>query len=516
MRNALISGTSVSAFTFVVTAVILAILGHLMMLAHNGTIMMLFAQDAQYAARIIVLNERVDFLEVNITQMFNDTASINASIIAYNAFLDNYTCDQLLTINDMPNPCNGTFYIYGVGNITILPGSLPNQINISAYELKSQLDNDQAILDFISMTLAIINGELTLLNMDAVKKINNITRDSVGNINMIGLCGVNVTEGFSNTTSDIIIDTCGLQNNASSLVNELNISYILIQDKIVSTNQTIQNLTAEILVDQANIDSINVVIVKNINGQLPVLNDIDFVGGPGMSVTNIVNGSITFTNIGVVTLNGLNNNRNVNIVAGPGTGITANVSGITVVNTQAQIAFTPCVVRSVAVITVGSPIFFFAQPFGPLTAFSFYTTNPACPTPFTVDSSGYNHYIYTQPLGVWAVYIRVGYALGSVANGAFGLDSSCPPSPGLCSYTMLVGLMNNVTGVIYATANIYPTTTNTNPFTIGSIFGQVTISSDVVPVGTSFFVFHSVPQTGGLPGLQWTATVMEVGAIRIA
>ncbi len=507
---------AVSGFAFIVVSVVMVILVHFSVISHSSLIAQITTQDVQYAARIIILNERVDFLEMNITRMFNDTSFINASIIADNVFLDNYTCDQLITINNMPNPCNGTFYIYGLGNITVHPGSLSNQVIINGTILKTQLNNDQAIIDFITTTLAIINADLTLLNLEAVKRINNITRDNAGNINLVGLCGVNVTQGFANTTSDIIIDTCGIQNNASSLVNLLNESYIMIQQDIVNINQTIANLTGEIAADQAAISSINPTLVKNINGQLPVDNDIDIVGGPGMAVTNVVNGSLTLTNRGVVTLNSLNSGRNVNIVGGPGTGVSLNASGVTIVNTQAEITFTPCVVRAFGAIPGGTLITAGVSPIGNIVSPSYTKTNPICPDVFSIDSNIYDHFVYTQPIGTWAVSVRVGFAMGSTAP--FSLDSTCIPPGKVCGYMFLAGFVNDADGNdVRGAAIIYPVTTNSDPFSTGSIFGQIAFTSDVTPIASRFSIFQDWAQNANaLPVLQWSGATVELTATRIA
>jgi hypothetical protein len=459
-----------------------------------------------HTEQVIVLRNTVNGLQENITNAFNDTSVINATIIADLAFLDNYTCDQVERINNVTPPCNGTFFLTGAGNVTVnnLPGS--NQLVINGTTLQVELNIDQGIINFIMSELSITDMNLATLNVEAIKSINNVTVDPMGNINVTGQCGVDVY--ISNVTKHLVVDTCRIENNVTALIIQLNQTYYFILNETQAINATIISLNQLLVQLQVQLNNLKPLLVTNINGVVfpDVNNNIDFLGGAGIGTRAAV-GTLTINNTGIVSVNGLQV-PNVNVEAGVGIQVTRNDSVITITNTFADIFQQPCIVQSTS--SVGFITYFAAPLFTGLNypGWSAFTANtksyPSCPDVFSVES-------FFQPEGLWRV---------SITSQIVAALTSSPCN--FCGFSYTIGLQDQVTADIIWIRNFNPSLNSFDGITIigtGSqifISGEVLMNGYIIPPGREFkFIVYYYTQAVGISNLAWTFT-NSVKAIRIA
>jgi hypothetical protein len=441
----------------------------------------------------------------NISIAFNETSIINATITDYYNFLDNYTCQQIERINNITPPCNGTFFINGIGNVTV--NSAINGIVVNGTLYQVQMDQDQTLINFIMSTLSIINMDLAVLNMEAIKSINNVTVDANGNINLVGECGVDI---YVNNTIGITIDTCRIQNNATALVIQLNETYYSILNQTNQVNVTLISLSQILVILELQVNLLQSKIVKNINGILPdSQHNINLNAGPYISIIDPNPGNITIKNDGIFTVNNINVARSVTIL--PGTGITVTTTApdiIEISNTNANIFAEPCTVSAVS--TSATTDYLYPNnnlnvanwtPFGANTK-----TFPSCPDVFNLTQ-------FIQPEGIWT--LRLEMQIGGRLNGG-----ACA----LCSYTLGYGFQRTNTSSYQMFQMYYPVfrlSAGTATFGLGAqpvyIVGEIIMDGNIIPPGTTFdaIAYYYNYDTSGLPDLLIAFSVQAIYATRI-
>jgi len=457
---------------FIITVIVLIILNNSGMSRQNTEIETLWGSILVFQEDIMVISNNIERLQNNLTDDFNTTTVLNNTINDYYEFLDNYTCQQIERINNMTPPCNGTFFITGVDGVVVNSGVPANGITINGTTFKIRLDDQQTLIDFIMTVLSIIDMNLATLNVEAIKTINNVTVDPMQNIDFIGQCGVDINV----TSSGIIIDTCRIQNNATSLVMQLNETYYQILNETDVINATLISVTQLITVLQSQIDALEPLIVKNINGITPSQpsGNIDIVAGdPYIRVTpSGAPAEVTIENLGVNSLNGVNLARGVSVIGGPG--VTVSVvppNNVEVTNTIADIFAPPCVVQAQASL-------FANYPFSTLTGASFAPwtpetkTFPSCPDIFSGTR-------IIQPEGLWTLTFTI-----EAVSGTIPIPATCTP---ICAMSLSYGIQNNSTLDVSWVADFYPSFTQFI-FQIGtttqiSIVGQVLMNGYVVTPG---------------------------------
>lgn len=499
----------VVSFSLVLTAIVLTGLNRSRDVAQGSELNQVAALDAVHTAQVIVLRDTVNMLQDNITQAFNDTSAINATIVADLAFLDNYTCDQVERINGVAPPCDGTFLFTGVGGITMNNDVPGNTVVINGTTLQRELDIDQGIINFIMAELSITDMNLATLNVEAIKSINNVTVDPMGNINVTGQCGVDVY--VSNVTKHLVVDTCRIENNVTALILQLNQTYYFILNETQVINATIISLNQLIAQLQMQLDALKPQLVTNINGYvLPdANNNINFVAGPGIATRAAV-GTLTINNTGIVSVNGLQQ-PNINVVQGVGIQVTQNASVITVTNTFADIFEQPCVVQSTSSVGFTS---YFAAPIAPPpnpgynpTNWSPFTANtktyPSCPDVFSANS-------FFLPEGLWRVSLTSKVAASLATTPCRG-----------CGFSYNIALQDQVTMQYYWIQNFNPSLDSQAGITtlglLSEMFvsGEVLLNGYIIPPGREFtFIVYFYTQLAASNNLYWTIS-NNVKAIRI-
>lgn len=495
------------SFAFVVAAFVLVLVNANASAGMGDDLSRLAVSTAIIEHGIVTLRTDIGALESNVTIALNETAGINATLTEQLAYLNNYTCDQIERINGITPPCEGNIVVQGAGNVTVVPQPQYG-IYVNGSILEDQLLADGNTITFIATALSITDMELTVLNMEAVKTLNNVTVNAQGNIDLIGQCGVDVY--VSNVTGNVVIDTCRIENNVTALIIFLNDTYYAIQNETNVINATLIS-TQQLLVQlQAQLDAIKPLLVRDINGVTPMAQNLDLVAGPGIAIGASA-GTVSVNNTGVITVNGLNDDGGVTFVAGPGITIVETPPNIVnISNTFADIFETPCTVRSMA---SGSVIIYFNQIVLPdasqptqWTPFSSPNTksNAICPEIF-------NGSTFTQPLGLWTVQLTV-QIVASRSSGAvpaFG-------TTGVWAF----GLKDDVTDEIKWLQSYYGTLVSNldvlgvPPNPLQYLVGQVTMNGYVTPVGRTFtFVAYYENQDFVQ---MFTSMIVQVTSIRIA
>lgn len=464
------------SFTLVMAAFIIIVVNRANAGGQGNNVALVLGSTSLITNRIAELAEEISYLQSNVTLMFNETTAINDTLTSQFEYLQNYTCQQIERINGLTPPCAGDFYISGAGNLTIIPQMYGIALNGTL--LESQLLADANTITFIMNALGIADAELAVLNMQAIKTLNNVTVNATGNINLTGECGVDVY--VSNVTQNVVIDTCRIENNVTTLIVFLNDTYYSIQNDTDAINATLISTTVLLQQLQFQLDALKPGLVTNINGQTPTDNNINVIGGDGIMVgAGSQTGTVQLNNTGVVTLNGLNDEGTVIIEAGPGTTVLVNNNDIIVSNTFADIFETPCTVRSGATgfLVIYANQFIFPFPWQPVqwTPFTANTKSDAsCPEIFIGDT-------FTQPLGIWTVQLTAQF-LGSLGTGTV---------PGTATgSTLSFGLRNDATDEVTWIQSVYVTLLN-NLDVFGSsspmyIVGQVTMNGYIIPPGQTF------------------------------
>jgi hypothetical protein len=511
--HVIISFALVTAFTLIVAASFIFVINRGNTNAHNSALSTLFQQTAADVATMeqdwVLLG---DYRE-RVTEAFNDTAFINATLQADLAFLEAYVCQQYVRLNNETPGCDGAFFLNGTGNITINDDPSGNQIFVNGSALESQLDEDQALLTLITGTFAVTSLELSILNADSVKSINGVLVDPSGNIDVNGTCGVEV---YPNNT----IATCILEQNITALLVFLNQSYYLIVNETNAINGTMITL-GQLLTDlQANISALDATLIKSINGQLPTNNvmNISAVAPYMVMDQDAPLGRVLVNSTGIVSINGVNLNRSVTIVDGPGIDIVLTPPNtITLSNTIADLFSTPCIM------TVEAQTLFFGDGIFPPMYFNSYSpsgwqpfgvptkTYPACPDVYSTFTSFYPappffyyRHRWQQPVGVWQVRLNIDYTAVQKAV--------CPA--GTCGITWGFALRDMVTADFQWFDSIYWNVGGAFFSNAGSFQGQLLMDGNVNPIGRYYeFVCIYFSTTGPFMNLYQN---VQVTSIRVA
>jgi hypothetical protein len=235
----------------------------------------------------------------------------------------------------------------------------------------------------------------------------------------------------------------------------LNESYYLILNETDSINATMITLDQLLTQLQVNMTALDLTLIKSINGQLPVNHQMLIGPSPGAYITVTDNvpssGHVTVGSTGIVTVNGVNLNRTLNIVPGAGISIVQTPPNIVnISNTVADLFTAPCVI-SVSTTAGYSSLLMVRNSQnedgwqGFLTPVKSY---PSCPQPFSSQLLsifipyppfflGYYAHFWTQPAGIWQLRVLIGYTAGQI--------QSCPAPVG-CSLSWSVGIRDTVTG----------------------------------------------------------------------
>jgi hypothetical protein len=491
--------------TFIIIVIVMLLINQTKQNGQNNKLFGLLLSISRQFSDISNIQSIIIQQQENITIAFNETSIINATITDYYNFLDNYTCQQIERINNITPPCNGTFFINGIGNVTV--NSAINGIVVNGTLYQTQMDQDQSLIDFIMSTLSIIDMNLATLNMEALKTINNVTVDANGNINLVGECGVDI---YANSTLGITIDTCRIQNNATLLVIQLNETYYSIVNQTNQVNVTLISLSQMLIILELQINLLQSKIVRNINGILPdSQHNIDLNAGPYISVINPEPGNITVKNNGIITINNVNVAGSVNILAGPGITVTTTAPDIVeITNTNANIFAEPCTVSAIS--STASSGFSYASGsintanWGPFGINS--KTFPSCPTVFNLTQ-------YIQPVGIWSVRLEMSIG-GSIGFGGCAA----------CSFTLGYGLQKSNTTSYEMFQMYYPVFRNaagTLTFGLGAqpvyITGEIVMDGNIIPPGTTYdpiaYYFNYNPSL--IPHLIIQSSVQAIYATRI-
>lgn len=496
------------SFAFVVAAFCLVIVNASSSSGMGADLSRLAFSTAALENAIVVLSTDIGVLESNVTIALNETAVINATLTEQLAYLNNYTCDQIERINGITPPCEGNIVIEGAGNVTVAPQPQYG-IYVNGSILEDQLLADGNTITFIATALSITDMELATLNMESVKTLNNVTVNAQGNIDLVGQCGVDVY--VSNSTGNVVIDTCRIENNVTTLIIFLNDTYYAIQNETNVINATLISVSQLLIQLQAQLDAIKPLLVRDINGVTPTAQNLDLVAGPGIAIGGGgSNGQVQVNNSGIVTVNGLNNNGAVTFVADPGITIQQTAPNIiNVSNTFADIFQTPCTVRSSA--SVGGHVYFIATTPQPTfwTGFSFpnVKSDPSCPDIFFGNK-------YIQQEGIWTLQVNIQLIV------QFNQGINPPFDPDGLGAAFSVGIQDDVTLETTWINSYYPTLAGpTDVIGFGPspqtfLVGQVTMNGYVIPVGRQFtFVVYYFNANGKF--LTWS-NIAQVISVRIA
>jgi hypothetical protein len=472
---------------FIVIVIVMLILNQSKKNEQNSLISDLISSITREFSDISNIQSIIIKTQENISIAFNETSIINSTIIDYNNFLSNYTCQQIERINNITPPCNGTFFINGIGNVTV--NDAINGIVVNGTLYQQQMDQDQTLINFIMSTLSIIDMDIAILNVEALKTINNVTVDANGNINLVGECGVDV---YVNSTLGVVIDTCRILNNATVLVLQLNETYYSIVNQTNQINATLISISQLLILLDLQINLLAPRIVRNINGVFPdAQNNIDLIGGSYISIVNAQRGNVTVQNDGIINVNNVNLARSVSLSQGTGITITATPpSTLEITNTNANIFAEPCTVYSGS--TATGPYSYVngvnVANWGNFAANS--KTFPSCPTVFNLTQ-------FVQPEGIWTVRMEM------QISGSIGFGGCIA-----CSYTLGFGLQRSSTTEYYFFQMYYPVFRNPSliAFGIGNpvyINGEIIMDGNIIPPGTTFdaVAYYFNYDTSGLPAL---------------
>ncbi len=277
----------------------------------------------------------------------------------------------------------------------------------------------------------------------------------------------------------------------------LNESYYLILNETDSINATMITLDALLTQLQVNMTALDLTLIKSINGQLPVNNQL--LLNPGNAYIKVTDGigQVKVESTGIVTVNGVNLNRALTIAPGAGISVVQTPPNIVnISNTVADLFTAPCV------ISASTPGGFSNLPMLRNTQNEdgwqgFYApvkSYPFCPQPFNSPFIvyfeplcgcflGYYVHEFTQPAGMWQLRLSIYYSVGQI--------QTCPSAIG-CSLSWSVGIKNTVTNDSqYLDTTFWniggPYTTNTGFFQT-----QVLMNGYTTPPGTKFrfWVFY--------------------------
>lgn len=497
MRFFIVVSSFVSIFSFALIIGVIALI-----IVNNGynndntrRLLGLVQQLQIQQPELVNIYDTIIIYQNNITFDFNETNQINNTLAEYADFLSNYTCQQIERINNATPPCNGTFFVSGAGNITI--NNAPQHgITINGTAFVLQLDQNQNTIDVITTLLALTDAQLMQLDEIALKTINNVTVDGNNNINIVGECGVEINI----TNSGIMISTCDLENNATDLVIFLNQTYYDILNQTNTLNSTfitiqsiLQQLETQISILQGN-------LVTNINGVYGTNHNVNVYAG-----TKIAINGVTINNTGIVSVNNINLNRNVDIVQGDGITVSTDIpsSTITIANTIANVVANPCINTVVTSGLVVSYNFFsLAWQFTQWATFPNETKSYiSCPTVFSTQG-------FIQPEGIWKVQLNIPFNCG--------VPSACF----LCSFSLTIGLIDSVTSEAYPILTQLITLDVPNSQNIAGasstayMVGQRTFDSNVIPIGRELYfrVYFTQTQLGSL---SWNMIPVTISATRV-
>lgn len=471
---------SIVALSLVAAAVAITIInkGKFNVDSENLAALLLTTSEQQIALQNIA--NTLLLFEGNVSDAFNTTTSINNTLNADIAFLLNYTCEQIERINNITPPCSGEFFLNTTGGLTHQNVTNGVILNGTAYVI--ELNQQQTTIDFITSLLSATNAELALLDSVAIKTINNVTVDTNGNINITGDCGVDIN---ATSTLGILVSTCRIEQNISYLVLLLNETFIQIQNQTNAINATFISIRQILIQLQSQIDTLYPLLVTNINGVFPDSDrNVNITGDSGIGVTGV-----TISNTGILRINGINLNRNVDIIAGTGIQIdTVAPQNITITSIMGSIALEPCIVKAETsgfgivydIFQVGSIQPTFWSPFS-----GFQKSFPSCPDIFGAALT------FTQPpAGIWALKIETQFSV-FLTNA----PAQCNPmGVRTCAMTYAILLQDTVTLDVLVVQTIALSFSglfigdghSVGADTIAYISGQRIMDSNVIPPGRVF------------------------------
>jgi hypothetical protein len=315
---------------------------------------------------------------------------------------------------------------------------------------------------------------------------------------------------YSNNT----IATCILEQNITALLVFLNESYYLIVNETNSINATMITLDQLLSQLQVNMTALDATLIKSINGQLPIANQMLLSpGGSYMAVADGAPGHVVVSSKGVVTVNGVNLNRALSVVAGAGISVTQTAPNIVnVSNTVADLFANPCIMTAVTALNplILPMVLNTPNEDGWWDFTSITKSYPACPTGFSFTAQPFpfppfvywTHY-WTQPAGMWQLRISIQYVAAQLAT--------CPALNG-CGLTWAIGLRDTVTGASQYFDSTYFNVDLSYTTNAGTYQAQMFMNGYTLPVGRQykFFAYY-----GGLFITYSIFEQVQLTAIRI-
>ena len=357
-------------FAFLVIAVLAAGIPLIFFVEFNETPQLLYIGDIRARQDILIGNVTDELVQVQDLQ--NDLVILENIIIYEEAqipiisrLIDDIECIGVKLINGItPDPVNRTFYMAGAEGIEIVE-QVPDTIIVNATGLNTQYQSEQqSITTLFDMSLMTQNA-IAILDMEVLKSLNLFVPPlNTSNIDIFGICGTSVYP-ISNGT--VAVDMCGLASNATAAFDGIEFDFTQINaqiDELLVNIVILVNQTVNVLADAETLLS-NAIFT--INNSTTVANNIDIIGGRGISASNgTASNEISLLNTGLIGLNGITTQRNLNIVAGAGISVTTDAAEhkVTVAN---MFATQPCVASTTSTVAVPS----WALATGP-----FFTTLP--------------------------------------------------------------------------------------------------------------------------------------------
>jgi hypothetical protein len=252
-------------------------------------------------------------------------------VVQVSDLIDETNCRGVETINgvtpDYDN--NRTFNLTGVGGMNVQT-DMVETLYINASALQVQYNAQQtAIATLFDMLLA-AQVAIEMLGMEVVKSVNHVLPDVVDkNINFTGAC---LTQVYGDGLGRVAIDYCDLIAFAQETFT--NVSYDFTQVDM-QLNQELSDMQTLLITANATVlqgETVQAEMITQINNVTTVGNNINITGGTGVSVSEGPGSQVVVRNEGLISVNGLTDPVNIEIVAGVGINVTEQEHGITLVN----------------------------------------------------------------------------------------------------------------------------------------------------------------------------------------
>jgi len=465
-----------SLFVFIVIAVLAAGIPMIFFVEKNSNERVIAIQSIANAQDIIIGN--VTVLRERSLDLITQTDILREIIIYEEAQIPiiqqriiELNCTGVKSINGVtPEPVNKTFRIegdLGINTVSVLPDTL--LINATGLQTQYQ-DEQQSITTLFNMTM-VTQMAIETLNMEVLKSVNGfVPASNVSNVDFSGLCGTTVYP-LSNGT--IAVDMCALIANATAAFEGVSFDLSQINmdlDQQLLEIQVVLNSTAITLGEAYELLSMTIL---SINGVPTQNNTFNLVPDRGFSIMNgTISNEISIRNEGLVDINAINTENNVNFTAGTGTLITVDAPQhkVTVTN---QFAVQPCVASITDTGAVLNWAFDTASVWSPLVHSwgSQQLNPPGCvgTVVFRSDACGITPCgIFTMPPGQWilSVYMNLQFQDGNNVQSSIALRSLLYTIP-------------------FTSISFQQDVPNIN-FYYSYYTAEVTLSSLIIPAGTEF------------------------------